>query len=169
MAVNLSMLNLNDETLITNIRDGLKKHAVSGELLTVEITEGAMMTNLRRVVDIIGALDSMGVRITVDDFGTGFSSLSRLKELPVDELKIDKSFVIFLDTDRNDLAIVNATLSLARNLGLEVVAEGVESEAVWTLLKKMGCDTAQGYYISEPVSAMALVKWLRKREPRATA
>ena len=111
----------------------------------------------------------MGVRISIDDFGTGYSSLSYLKRLPVDELKIDRSFVSHLATDDHDLAIVRSTISLAHDLGLTVVAEGVEDLATWKVLAQLDCDVVQGYYLSRPLTADALVRWLRAGEDRLAA
>jgi EAL domain-containing protein (putative c-di-GMP-specific phosphodiesterase class I) len=102
----------------------------------------------------------MGCTLAIDDFGTGYSSLSYLKRLPVDEVKIDKSFVLNMQDDENDAVIVRSIIDLARNLGLHVVAEGVETETAWDALLAMGCDIAQGYYISRPLPSAALAAWL---------
>jgi len=175
LSVNLSMLNLHDSQLAARIGAALRAHGVPGHALTLEMTEGAMMSNPRQVMLVLNELDALGIRIAVDDFGTGFSSLAYLKSLPVDILKIDKSFVIGLDEDKSDQAIVQATLSLGHNLGLEVVAEGVESREVWDLLHQMGCDHAQGYYMSTPLAPRELEAWLKtrrihdKQTPRSTA
>jgi EAL domain-containing protein (putative c-di-GMP-specific phosphodiesterase class I) len=99
----------------------------------------------------------MGIRIAIDDFGTGYSSLAYLKRLPVDELKIDRSFVRELATDKDDLAIVRSTISLGHDLGLSIVAEGIEDADTWDLLRRLGCDIAQGYFIGRPMTASALV------------
>jgi diguanylate cyclase len=104
----------------------------------------------------------MGTKLSIDDFGTGYSSLAYLKRLPVDAVKIDKSFVMNMDTDENDAAIVRSTIDLARNLGLAIVAEGVETEAIWQTLAELGCDTAQGHYLSHPLPAAELVAWLEQ-------
>jgi EAL domain-containing protein (putative c-di-GMP-specific phosphodiesterase class I) len=102
----------------------------------------------------------MGVGISIDDFGTGYSSLAYLKRLPVDELKIDKSFVAHMADDGNDAAIVRSTIGLAHDLGISVVAEGIEDQQTWDLLAALGCDVAQGFYISRPLSAAGLGSWL---------
>lgn len=167
LSVNLSMHNLHDSQLPDKVGAALRAHGVPGNTLTLEMTEGAMMSNPRLVMQVLNGLDALGIRIAVDDFGTGFSSLAYLKSLPVDILKIDKSFVFGLDEDKSDQAIVQATLSLGHNLGLEVVAEGVESREVWDLLHAMGCDHAQGYYMSKPLAPDALESWLKTRRIHA--
>ncbi len=107
----------------------------------------------------------MGVDLSIDDFGTGYSSLAYLKSLPVDELKIDKSFVLKMEQDPDDVKIVRSTIDLGHNMGLRVVAEGVENKDVMQLLKEMGCDQAQGYFISRPMPAEQLLEWMRQWEP----
>jgi EAL domain-containing protein (putative c-di-GMP-specific phosphodiesterase class I) len=109
---------------------------------------------------VLQFLRDIGLRLSIDDFGTGYSSLSYLKKLPVDELKIDKSFVIEMAIDKDDAAIVRSTIDLGHNMGLKVVAEGVENEAAWEMLKAWGCDLAQGYFISPPLAPDDLVQWL---------
>jgi EAL domain-containing protein (putative c-di-GMP-specific phosphodiesterase class I) len=104
----------------------------------------------------------MGVSISIDDFGTGYSSLAYLKKMPVSEIKIDKSFVMDMMTDENDATIVNATIQLGHNLGLKVVAEGVEDEQIYNELKRLGCDILQGYFISKPATAEDFVDWMQK-------
>lgn len=163
VALNLSVQNLHDEELANNLRDKLDRAGVPSDALTLEITEGAMMANPRRAVETLSRLDSMGIRLSIDDFGTGFSSLAYLKQLPVDELKIDKSFVLDLEHNKNDEAIVRATIGLAHSLELEVVAEGVESRTSWQLLEELGCNFAQGYYMTRPLSALELEQWLVER------
>jgi EAL domain-containing protein (putative c-di-GMP-specific phosphodiesterase class I) len=121
-----------------------------------------IMADPFRVKQVLTRLSEMGVRLAIDDFGTGYSSLGYLKSLPVDEIKIDKSFVMNMARLRSDATIVRSTIDLGRNLGLEVVAEGVESEEIWHQLKAFGCDYAQGYYISRPVPAQELTKRLSR-------
>jgi EAL domain-containing protein (putative c-di-GMP-specific phosphodiesterase class I) len=128
--------------------------------LRVEITEGALMADPERALDVLARLRAQGVRTAIDDFGTGYSSLGYLKRLPVDELKIDRSFVRHLAQDANDRAIVRSTIGLAHDLGLQVVAEGVEDQAGWDLLGQFGCDLVQGYFVSRPVPAAELARWL---------
>ncbi len=131
--------------------------------MKLEITESAVMADAERAIDVLGQLRAMGVRSSVDDFGTGYSSLSYLKRLPVDELKIDRSFVRHIARDENDVAIVRSTIGLAHDLGLTVVAEGIEDRQSWDVLARMGCDVVQGFYISRPLAADALVEWLRRQ------
>jgi diguanylate cyclase (GGDEF)-like protein len=151
VAVNLSTRNLLDPKLPTEIGKLLKKYNLESRLLEVEITESSMMADPAKAHDILTRLSAMGIRIAIDDFGTGHSSLAYLKRLPVHTLKIDKSFVVNMATDENDFVIVQSTIDLAHNLGLEVVAEGVETEEVWTQLRHLGCDIAQGYWRGRPV------------------
>jgi EAL domain-containing protein (putative c-di-GMP-specific phosphodiesterase class I) len=126
------------------------------------------MEDPAHALEILERLHAMGVRLAIDDFGTGYSSLAYLKRLPVDELKIDKSFVIGLVRDRDDAAIVRATIDLAHHMGLVVTAEGVEEASVLETLRRLGCDLAQGDHISPPVPAAALERWIRQ-EPAARA
>jgi diguanylate cyclase (GGDEF)-like protein len=160
VAVNLSVFNLKDPELITRIADLLRRENFPKESLILEITESAMMANPAQAVETLSKLDAMGVKLAIDDFGTGFSSLAYLKQLPVDELKIDKSFIIDMHKDENDEVIVRSTIELAHNLGLNVVAEGVENAATYRLLQQFGCDAAQGYFLSPPLKVAHLEKWL---------
>ena len=170
VAVNLSVYNLQDAGFVGQVQDRLNSHELPARHLSLEITESAMMANPTHAVEILRLLDGMGVRLAVDDFGTGFSSLAYLKQLPVDELKIDKSFVMHMTEDENDAVIVRSTIDLAHNLGLRVVAEGVESQDVWDLLEILGCDEAQGHFMSHPLASEQIVHWLRERDTkRATS
>jgi EAL domain-containing protein (putative c-di-GMP-specific phosphodiesterase class I) len=112
---------------------------------------------------VLDKLSAMGIRLSIDDFGTGYSSLAYLSNLPVNEIKIDRSFVMNMAECDNDAVIVRSTIDLGRNLGLQVVAEGVETEAAWHELSQLGCTLAQGYYLSRPVPAAELTHWLRRR------
>jgi EAL domain-containing protein (putative c-di-GMP-specific phosphodiesterase class I) len=118
------------------------------------------MADAARAMEVLGRLRDMGVGISIDDFGTGYSSLAYLKRLPVNELKIDKSFVAHMAQDENDAAIVRSTVGLAHDLGLSVVAEGIEDSETWEALAALGCDVAQGYFMSRPLPAVALGDWL---------
>lgn len=158
VAVNLSVYDLQMADIVTHIQGLLDEYGVSPSYLTVEITESAMLINPAHAVEILRQLDAMGIRIAVDDFGTGFSSLSYLKKLPVDELKIDKSFVMDMINNENDAIIVRSTIDLAHNLGLKVVAEGVEDREILDLLKILGCDTAQGFYLARPVNPVDVTR-----------
>jgi diguanylate cyclase (GGDEF)-like protein len=151
IAINLAVQNLKDKMLHINIRDILQKHQLSSECISFEVTESAMMTHPEQSIEMLMILNQSGIKLSIDDFGTGFSSLAYLKQLPVEELKIDKSFIINLDSEESDKVIVQSTIQLAHNLGLTVVAEGVENRAVWKSLEEMGCDYAQGYLMSRPL------------------
>ncbi len=158
-AINLSAWNLQDRHLLGQIRELTEAWGVKPSRIEMEVTESAMMDDPERVLSLLRELSEMGIRLSIDDFGTGYSSMSYLKRLPVDEVKIDKSFVLNLDSNAEDRAIVKATIDLAHSLGLEVIAEGVDSQETIDLLIEMGCDTAQGFYISRPQSALDLLKW----------
>jgi predicted signal transduction protein with EAL and GGDEF domain len=167
IAVNLSAHNLQDEKIVKFIRELLAETGFSPKYLTLEITENAMMSDPEHAVKILGHLSAMGIRLAVDDFGTGFSSLGYLKRLPVNELKIDKSFVFDMVKNDNDAVIVRSTIDLAHNLGLKVVAEGVEDKDTMDLLKILRCDTAQGYLISKPIPAKDFEAWLKSQNSQA--
>ncbi len=160
VAVNLSMWSLQDPKLTQEVADALERWNVPANQLELEITESAMMSDPRRSLEILTQLSEMGIGLSVDDYGTGFSSLAYLKRLPVDTIKIDKSFVMNMDVDKSSAVIVHSTIELAHNLGLSVVAEGVESKIVSERLAELGCDIAQGYYYCRPNSAENCTKWL---------
>jgi EAL domain-containing protein (putative c-di-GMP-specific phosphodiesterase class I) len=141
----------------------LDRWRIDPALLELEITESTMLADPMRTKQILERLSAMGIRLSIDDFGTGYSSLAYLKGLPVDEIKIDRSFVMGMDRSEDDATIVRSTIDLGRNLGLEVVAEGVETEAVWNHLTSLGCTVAQGYYLSRPVPPAELRAWLAAR------
>ncbi|MCZ6650302.1 MAG: EAL domain-containing protein [Acidobacteria bacterium] len=153
VAVNLSVHNLKDGHLPQVLSELLTEWDLPPELLTLEVTESVLMENPQRTLEVIEAVARLGVRISIDDFGTGYSSLSYLKRLPAREVKIDRAFVLNMDSDMDDLVIVRSIIDLAHNLGLEVVAEGVEREVVWHQLVEMGCDFGQGYFFSKPREA----------------
>jgi diguanylate cyclase (GGDEF)-like protein len=163
VGVNLSARNLLDVHLPDTVGELLGRWEVPPSLLELEITESTILADPVRAMHVLSRLSGMGVRLAIDDFGTGYSSLAYLKRLPVDELKIDKSFVQGMEEDENDAVIVRSTIDLGRNLGLRVVAEGVESAEAWRQLVSLGCDVAQGYYLSRPVPAAELAAWLRAR------
>jgi diguanylate cyclase (GGDEF)-like protein len=168
VAVNLSMRNLHDAEIADMIRQLLIRWGVPASCLTIEITESSLMGDAARAMEVLDRLRAMGVSVSIDDFGTGYSSLAYLKRLPVHELKIDKSFVANMASDDHDAAIVRSTVGLAHDLGLRVVAEGVEDQPTWDLLVEVGCDVAQGYFISRPLPPLVLGEWLdsANREPR---
>jgi EAL domain-containing protein (putative c-di-GMP-specific phosphodiesterase class I) len=121
----------------------------------------------RRGVEMLERLAAMGVRLSIDDFGTGYSSLAYLQRLPVHELKVDRTFVMGIGADRNNAAIVRTIVDLGHNLGLSVVAEGVEDQVCWDALRAMGCDVAQGYALSRPIPVSAFDQWLQDRRDAA--
>ncbi|MGH3436362.1 MAG: putative bifunctional diguanylate cyclase/phosphodiesterase [Sciscionella sp.] len=162
-AVNVSVRNLADEHFPNRVADALARHHLGAESLTLELTESAVMSDPERALPVLNRLHAMGVVLAVDDFGTGYSSLAYLRQLPVDEVKIDKSFVLGMSTSLGDLAVVRATVELGHSLGLIVVAEGVEDEAVRDQLAEMGCDVAQGYLISRPLSEDRFAAWIQAR------
>lgn len=151
MAVNLSPQQLGHPTLLDFVARTLDKHGLPGENLELEITESMLMENIDSNVETLKSLRQMGVKLAIDDFGTGYSSLSYLKRLPIDALKLDRSFVRDLETDASDVAICMSTIALAHNLGLKVIAEGVETEGQRVFLTQHRCDVLQGYLFSKPV------------------
>ncbi|MCG3117882.1 MAG: EAL domain-containing protein [Candidatus Manganitrophus sp. SA1] len=162
VAVNLSARNLQDSQLPERVSELLQKSGVEPDQLALEITESIIMADPQRAMEILTDLSEMGIRLSIDDFGTGYSSLGYLKKLPVDEVKIDKSFVREMASNQDDIVIVRSTIDLAHNLGLEVVAEGVENQETLSRLAALGCDAAQGYFISRPVAAANLPRWLNE-------
>jgi len=160
VAVNVSARSFQDHNFVQSIKNALEISQTSPENLELEITENTLMSNIDSAIDIIKSLSDLGIRISIDDFGTGYSSLSYLKRLPIDELKIDQSFVKNMDTDKNDAAIVMSVIDLGHNLGFKVVAEGVERKEPMQMLRDLGCDTAQGYHISRPMPTAAVAGWL---------
>ncbi len=164
MSVNLSARSLQDPLFPGLVRELLRVWNISPELLEFEITESAVMSDPVHALKVLGELDNIGVRLSIDDFGTGYSSLAYMKKLPVDEIKIDKSFVMQMVEDENDAMIVRSTIDLAHNMGLSVIAEGVENQDVLNILEKLGCDRAQGYFICRPVPADEFIKWLHESD-----
>jgi len=162
VGINLSMHNLHDYNLKAVITRALERNLLGTRSLLIEITETGVMLDPNQVIEILHQLSSMGLTLSIDDFGTGHSSLVYLKRLPVHTLKVDKSFVIDMDTDDDNASIVHATIDLAHNMGLTVTAEGVETRAVYDSLKAMGCDYYQGYYAGEPMESAVIIDWLNK-------
>lgn len=168
IAVNLSVRDLLDAQLPAKLDAVLARHHVPPQAFCLEITESALMDDPQRAEATLQRLAERGFKLSIDDFGTGFSSLSYLSRLPVTELKIDRSFVMNLDRHERNAAIVRSTIHLAHDLGLSVVAEGVESAAVWVRLREWGCDEGQGYHMSKPLPADELPAWCRHwREKQA--
>ena len=162
VSVNLSTRDLLDQDLPAKFADLLARHKLTPGSFCLEITESAIMDDPVRAQLTLERLSAMGVDLSIDDFGTGYSSLAYLKRLPVNELKIDKSFVLNMEKDEGDTKIVRSTIDLGHNMGLRVVAEGIESEAVWRLLAELGCDQGQGYFMSRPIPADQMIAWLEK-------
>jgi EAL domain-containing protein (putative c-di-GMP-specific phosphodiesterase class I) len=160
VAVNLSPRALLDDNLLPVVSDALARYDVPPSQLTLEITESSVIGDPQAALLALGALRQLGIRLSVDDFGTGYSSLSYLKRLPVQEVKIDRSFVRDLVHDPDDEVIVRAVTELGRSLHLDVVAEGVEDLATWRRLQQFGSIIVQGYYLSRPMRPTDFVAWL---------
>jgi diguanylate cyclase (GGDEF)-like protein/PAS domain S-box-containing protein len=167
VAVNLSTRNLHEADLVSTIRQALESYNLPPSALELEITESSLMANPDRALWVLSELNRVGIKIAVDDFGTGYSSLAYLKDLPVHELKIDRSFVRDMLEQPRNRAIVQSTVDLAHHLGMRVVAEGVEDHGTWELLGRVGCDMAQGYFLSKPVAAERILDWQTETLSRA--
>jgi len=164
VSINLSMANLSDLSFADEILEILNQHSVSSGCLKLEVTETALMEEPDNVISALHRLNAMGLRISIDDFGIGYSSLTYLQQLPVNELKIDKSFGLSLIDDANSVVIVRSTIDLAHKLGLRVVAEGVESKDTLDLLNQLGCDAVQGYYLGKPMPMREMLDWVIENE-----
>jgi diguanylate cyclase (GGDEF)-like protein len=172
VSVNLSVRNLMEPDLVEGVAELLLRHGVPGRLLTLEITESHLMSDPARTAEVLRRLSGLGIRLSIDDFGTGYSSLAYLKQLPVSEIKVDKSFVREIGHDDEDAAIVEAIIQLAHTLRLEVLAEGVEDERAQARLAGLGCDLLQGYHLARPMRAEQFARWLASqvsRQPRLRA
>ncbi|MCU1590280.1 MAG: diguanylate cyclase/phosphodiesterase [Frankiales bacterium] len=168
VAVNISVRCLTDLELPRQVAGLLGRWGVPPESLTLEVTETTIMVDPTRTMTVLGLLRDLGVSLSIDDFGTGYSSLSYLKRLEANELKIDKSFVFTMTTNSNDAVIVRSTIELGHNLGLRLVAEGVEDAETWNMLRALGCDVIQGYHLSRPLPADEVESWLEEyRRPLA--
>jgi EAL domain-containing protein (putative c-di-GMP-specific phosphodiesterase class I) len=161
VSINLSAADLSDPELPELVRGRLRGAGVHANRLVLEITESAVMRETARAVRMMEELRHDGVRFSIDDFGTGYSSLAQLKRLPVDEIKIDKSFILDLSRHTDDAVIVRSTIELGHSLGVKVVAEGVETAESWEMLRQMGCDMAQGFFISAPLPGKEIANWVR--------
>jgi len=160
VAVNLSASNLQDSALPDYVADALARYGVPSSALHLEVTEEILMRDAARATDVLADLRAMGIRLAVDDYGTGYSSLAYLHALPVDDLKLDRAFVAHCDTDPRSAAIVKSTGERSHNLDMRMIAEGVENEAVLDRLRLWDCDLVQGYHISRPQSADRITAWL---------
>jgi len=173
VSVNLSIANLTDPDLPAEISQLLFDKGLPARMLTLEITESGVMSEPVRTAAVVDQLSALGVRLSVDDFGTGYSSLAKLRALPISEIKLDKSFIMNMSRDANDATIVRSSIELAHNLGLNVVAEGIETASVADELDALGCDYGQGYWLRRPMPASAMTSWLadtvspRERHPSA--
>ncbi len=160
IAINLSVYNLQDDYFVENIIEIFNNNEIPASNFIMEITESVMMTNPKKSIEVLNRLNKLGIEIAIDDYGTGYSSLAYLKRLPISKLKIDKSFIMDMMSDDNDAMIVRSTIDLAHNLGMKVIAEGIEDEDVLNLLGILGCDYGQGYFISRPMSSDSLEHWI---------
>lgn len=167
VAVNLSAMNLQEPDLPKNVQAMLREFKVPASHLELEITESAIMTAPNRSMQVIKSLNQMGIKLAIDDFGTGYSSLAYLKKLPVQVIKIDRSFILNIHEDERDAKIVGSILDLGHNLGLETIAEGVEKDEIRKQLSSLGCNMIQGYLISRPLPADEFEMWLKNGSPDA--
>jgi diguanylate cyclase len=165
ISVNLSARSLLDPHLPADIAELLRRHRVPARRLVLEITETVVLSEVEVIDEVLGALRELGVQLSVDDFGTGYSSFTFLTRIPVNEVKIDRSFVRTMADAPISAAIVNATVDLGHRLGLRVVAEGVEDERTWRLLHAAGCHVAQGWFFARPMPAGKLADWLDRYRP----
>ena len=164
VAVNISSISIQDPGFPDQLAELLKSVKVPASKLELEITETAVMTGIVQAVDCIKRLNALGLQIAIDDFGTGYSSMTHLRDLLVAKIKIDKSFVKDMAVNHNDAMIVRSTVELGHSLGMKVIAEGVEGQPAWDQLKSLGCDSAQGYYMSRPVTAEKFLEWLQESQ-----
>lgn len=164
MAVNLSPSLLTNHSIVEIVSNAVNIWSVNPSSLILEVTEGAMMMNPEKSLEVLNEFHQLGFGVSIDDFGTGYSSLAYLKNLPADEIKIDKSFVMNMASDKKDESIVKAAVDLAHTLGLKIVAEGVEDEKTLDILSEMGCDYAQGYYMAKPMPCDDLLLWMEDSE-----
>jgi diguanylate cyclase (GGDEF)-like protein len=169
VAVNLSARNLVDDRLYDDVVALLDAYGVAAHLLELEVTETTIMTEPVRAARLLGRLHNLGVRIAIDDFGAGYTSLAQLRALPVTDLKVDRSFVMTMDHDPGNALIVHSVIELGHNLGLTAIAEGVETQTALTSLAEYGCDTAQGYHMSRPLPAAAFREWYDRWDPSMVA
>jgi EAL domain-containing protein (putative c-di-GMP-specific phosphodiesterase class I) len=165
IAVNVSAKQFRQDDFIEQLREAIRRFAVNPSRLKLELTETMLLIEIDDAIAKMLALRGLGVSFSLDDFGTGYSSLAYLKRLPIDQIKIDRSFVDNVLTDPNDAAICKAVIALGKSLGLDVVAEGVETEGQWTRLREEGCSAFQGYLFARPMSEADFLDWLRQRHP----
>ena len=166
LSINISACNLQDSGFKDNVMSLANIYHIPSENVILELTETAVMINPDEAMRIIQALANEGIKLSIDDFGTGYSSMAYLKQLPVKELKIDRSFVMDMVNNKDDETIVNTILQMGHNLGLDVVAEGIEDEPTLALLTDLGCDIAQGYFIARPMPLEAFIEWVEENKDR---
>ncbi|HET7525731.1 MAG TPA: EAL domain-containing protein, partial [Burkholderiaceae bacterium] len=164
MAVNLSARQFATDSLVDDVEAALRESGMPAELLELEITEGMVIANPERALRVLSSIKAMGVRLAIDDFGTGYSSLAQLKHFPIDTLKVDRSFIRDIPNDNEDRAITEAIIAMGKSLGLNIVAEGVETVHQLNFLRHRSCDEMQGFYFSKPVAADDLAKLLREHD-----
>src|SRR5690606_30948353 len=163
MAVNLSSRQFFDERLIDDVASALSDSGMDPGLLEMEITEGMVMQDAERAIRILTAIKALGVRLAIDDFGVGYSSLAQIKRFPIDTLKVDSSFIREIPQNREDRAITEAIIAMGRTLSLTVIAEGVETKEQEAFLREHQCDQSQGYYFSKPISPEQFVEFMQTR------
>jgi EAL domain-containing protein (putative c-di-GMP-specific phosphodiesterase class I) len=163
MAVNLSARQFADENLLEDIAAALRESGMKAELLELELTESMVMQNADRAGKVLAAIKQLGVRLAIDDFGVGYSSLTHLKRFPIDTLKVDRSFIRDIPQDLEDKAITEAIIAMGKSLNLTVVAEGVETLQQESFLRDHACDETQGFYFSKPISSEQFAELLRRR------
>ena len=162
VAINFSAVNVNN-SIVKHLIDTLEKKNVPASRIMVEITESLFLDMTQEQKAALEAMYQMGIPLALDDYGTGFSSLSHINKLRLNQLKIDRSFIHNLDVDAGNYVIVQSTLQMSHSLGIEVVAEGVETEHIANILKDMGCDQIQGFYLCKPLTSDRLLSWLHKK------
>ena len=163
IAVNVTAVEFQDEQLVTNIQNLLLKYRLPSNYIELEITENVVMTDISRAMGSIIKLQSMGIKVSIDDFGTGYSSLAYLRELPIDKIKIDRSFIKEVASNDSDLTIVKSMIELSHGLGKRVLAEGVETVEQLNVLRHLGCDAVQGFFINKPLPEEKLVRYLERK------
>jgi EAL domain-containing protein (putative c-di-GMP-specific phosphodiesterase class I) len=163
IAVNITAVEFQNESLVPTIQALLHQYNLPSKYIELEITENVVMTDIGIAMDSIIKLQSMGIKVSIDDFGTGYSSLAYLRDLPIDKIKIDRSFIAEVASNDSDLTIVKSMIDLSHGLGKRVLAEGVETIEQLNVLRKLGCDAVQGFYINHPLPEDKLVKYLEKK------
>ncbi|RZI42597.1 EAL domain-containing protein [Herbaspirillum sp. HC18] len=167
VAVNVSPIQFRAHDFDRHVEEAIRISGIAPHCLELEVTESMVMREVQRTIETLAALKQLGLRISLDDFGTGYSSLSHLSQLPIDKLKVDQSFVRNMETDKRSMVITETVIGMAKKLGVEVVAEGIESEQAFDMLRKRDCDLGQGYYFSAPMQGDQFVEWYRRTHSQA--